>query len=196
MKQIIFFFILLSLITYNKSVKGEQPINSQILNEQSSSELKEIDGVFYFSVTSDGTTGKQWLSRLKALGTYVSREAEEILCSKNFKPTNGVTYKIAILPYGFSDGSITTSRIKNDAQNRGLSCPNTEVACLMRVKLSNRDLVAMNLVGISVMHYPIQDLVLSIHRYRAISWLSTECSDPGIGWDYDTGFAFVASKTK
>src|SRR3989338_5485130 len=51
----------------------------------------EEDGVIYFSVTSDGTTGEEWIKRLESDGFRIGKHARQILRSLDFKPTNGVT---------------------------------------------------------------------------------------------------------
>src|SRR3989344_3005062 len=58
---------------------------------------REENGVIYFSVTSDGTTGGQWIARLEKRGYRLSDYAKRMLRSPDFKPTKGVTTEIAVL---------------------------------------------------------------------------------------------------
>src|SRR3989338_6914714 len=52
---------------------------------------REEDGVIYFSVTSDGTTGEDWITRLESKGFRVGDYAKQVRRSPDFKPTSGVT---------------------------------------------------------------------------------------------------------
>jgi len=58
---------------------------------------REQDGVIYFTVTSDDTTGEEWIIRLEKKGYRVSNYAKSILRSDGFKPTKGVVTEIAVL---------------------------------------------------------------------------------------------------
>ena len=57
----------------------------------------EKDGVIYFSVTSDGTTGEQWIARLEGKGFRLSGYTKQVLRSPDFKPTSGITTDVAVL---------------------------------------------------------------------------------------------------
>ncbi|MFA6295709.1 MAG: hypothetical protein WC666_04855, partial [Candidatus Paceibacterota bacterium] len=57
----------------------------------------EKNGVIYLSVTSDGTTGSQWIERLEDKNFHLRDYTKSVLCSLDFKPTSGVTTKIAVL---------------------------------------------------------------------------------------------------
>ncbi len=130
----------------------------------------EKDGVIYFSVTSDGTTGEQWIARLEGKGFRVVHYAKSVLRSRSFKPTSGITYEIAVLKGElFSDSDRTTKTIRKEAKNRKFSMPNAEIACLIREKFSDKELEAMGLYWIVAMHQPIKDsdgdpLLLSANR--------------------------------
>src|SRR3989338_3860444 len=54
----------------------------------------EHGGVIYFSVTSDGTTGEQWIERLENKGFLLSEYVKSVLRSSDFHPTSGVTTEI------------------------------------------------------------------------------------------------------
>ena len=57
--------------------------------------FREKDGVIYLTVTSDGTTGEDWI---KILGeNNLSKYAKEVLRSKDFQPTTGVIYQVKVL---------------------------------------------------------------------------------------------------
>lgn len=160
----------------------------------------EKDGVIRFSVTSDGTTGEEWISRLESKSFRVGDYAKSVLRLKRFKPTLGVTTEIAVLKGEiFSDNDRITKNIRKEAKNRKLSTPNAEIACLIREKFSNEELEAMGLYWIVAMHEPIKDSVgdpkflLSANRDDNGSWLCARYGGSGDGWERSDGFAFVVS---
>lgn len=159
----------------------------------------EVNSIIYFSVTSDGTTGKGWVKRLEKKGFRTGECAKSMLLSDDFKPTNGVMYEIAVMKgMLFSDSDRTTKNIRAEADTRKFTKPNAEVACLIREKFTDEELEAMGLWYIVVMHEPINDSVgnpflLGAHRNGAGRWLDAYYGSPGRGWDRDYWFAFVAS---
>lgn len=119
---------------------------------------REQDGVIYMQVTSDGTTGPQWIKRLLDKGYRLSQYAKDKLESPGFKPTCSVTYEIAVLKGTlFEDGDRTVKKIGADASKRNWQKPGAEVACLIREKFSDEEIRQMGLVRIIVMHEPIKD---------------------------------------
>ncbi|MFH1766592.1 MAG: hypothetical protein ABH826_00645 [Patescibacteria group bacterium] len=157
---------------------------------------REEDGVIYLSVTSDGTTGEEWIKRLEELSKY----AKDVLLSSDFVPTDGMTYEIAVLKGTlFSDSDRVTSKIRVKAEARGFTKPNAEIACLIRDKFSNAELKKMGLYWIAVMHEPIKDSdgdpnLLCVNRNSDGSWLFAAYGRPGYTWGRDDGFAFVVSQ--
>lgn len=160
----------------------------------------EQDGVIYLSVTSEGTTGPEWIARLEKKGFCLSDYAKSVLYSKDFQPTGGVTYEIAILKgMLFEDSSRITKKIRLYAETKKLTKPNAEVACLIRENFSDGEIEAMGLYWIVAMHEPIKDSggdprLLYADRDDSGSWLSTIYDYPGIEWHRSNGFAFVLSQ--
>src|SRR3989344_4683494 len=77
---------------------------------------REEDGVIYFSVESDGTTGENWIKRLEGKGFRVGCYARQVLRSPDFKPTNGVTTEVAALrDILFEDNDRITKKIRAEA---------------------------------------------------------------------------------
>lgn len=158
---------------------------------QSNRRWQEQNGVIYFSVMSDGTTGSEWITRLKKMDDYT----ESVLLSSDFKPTTDITYKIAVLRgMLFADGNRTTNEIRAEAARRNLPTPPAEVACLIRETFSDKEIKAMGLWRIITMHEPIKDSVgrlglLSADRDGSGCWLRTYYG-PGYGWLHEYGFAF------
>jgi len=162
--------------------------------------FREQDGVIYFTVTSDGTTGEEWIKRLEKKGFRVGDYAKQLLRSDDFKPTKGVATEIAVLKgMLFNDSDRVTKNIRNEADKRQLAKPNPEVACLIREMFTDKEIEAMGLVYIVTMHEPIKDSdgdlhVLSVHRRDNGQWLNTYYDDPGGQWGQAGGFAFVVSQ--
>lgn len=158
---------------------------------------REEGGVIYFSVTSDGATGEEWIKRLESKGFRLSNCAQRVLRSSDFKPTNGVITRIAVLKgILFGDNDLSTKKIRTEANKRGLVVPKAEVACLIREKFPKEEIEAMGLCWIVTMHEPIKDfdgdprLLGSDHSGRGC-WLSAYFDGPGIVWFREGGFAFV-----
>lgn len=161
---------------------------------------REQDGVIYIEVTSDGTTGEAWIPRLEEKGNRVSDYAKSVLRSPDFHPTKGVTYRVAVLKgLLFTEQDRITKLIRAEAANRKFVTPNAEVACLIREKFTDKELEAMGLVWVVVMHEPIKDsdggpFLLDVGRYDSGRWLSTYYGCPGVSWRRNDGFAFLASQ--
>jgi len=159
----------------------------------------EKDGVIRFSVTSDGTTGEQWIERLESKGHRISEYAKSILRSQEFKPTSDIIYEIAVLKGElFNDKDRVTTKIRQEAKDCQLGTPNVEIACLIREKFSNKELKEMGLYWIVIMHEPIKDSdgdprLLSVDRGGDGSWLGTYFGNPDVKWHRDSGFAFDVS---
>lgn len=161
---------------------------------------REQGGIIYLSVTSDGTTGPQWIERLEDKGFRLSDYAKSVLRSPDLKPTSGVTTEIAILKgMLFEDNNRITKKIRAEADKRKLTTPNAEVACLIRENFSDEDIEAMGLIWIVAVHEPIKDSdgdprLLFADRRDGGRWLDAFYDEPGDGWGRDGGFAFVVSQ--
>jgi len=158
----------------------------------------EDEGVIRLgTVTSDGTTGPQWIKRLEKTGFRVYDWARNILNSKDFKPTSGVTTEIVVLKgILWSDNDRITKNIRAEAEKRGLEKPNAEVACLIREKFSDEEIEAMGLWWIVAMHEPIEDSdggssLLDAYRGGDGQWLYTMYDGPDDRWGSGRGFAFA-----
>jgi len=183
---------------------GEDGVDRFLRDELSVSEptrsWREEDGVIYFSVTSDGTTGKDWITRLESKGFRVGDYAKQVLRSPDFKPTSGVTTEVAVLKgMLFEDNDRITKKIRAEADKRKLSKPNAELACLIREKFTDKEIEAMGLWYIVAMHEPINDsdgdpFLLNANRYDVGRWLSACSVRPGSRWYRDYGFAFDMSQ--
>jgi hypothetical protein len=177
-------------------------LRGEVVVSEPTIEWREKDGVIYFTVISDGTSGAEWIVRLEGKGLRASDYAKQLLLSPNFKPTNGIVYEIAVLKgMLFNDGDRITTKIRAEADNRKLLKLNPEISCLIREKFSDKELEAMGLMWIVVMHEPIKDSgggpgLLDVNRNVNGSWLSTGYDDPDCQWDRDYGCAFAVSQVE
>src|SRR3989344_310817 len=139
----------------------------------------------YITLTSDGTTGEQWVTRLEKQNFRLGDYAKQVLRSSAFVPTTGVNYRVAIIKgTEFQDEERVTSHLREVAASRGYATPHPEVACLLREKLSDQELEAMGLWWLVTMHKPINDsdgspYLLSAHRDGDGRWLDAYCDRPG-----------------
>jgi len=160
---------------------------------------REGDGVIYFSVTSDGTTGENWIKRLEGNGFRVGDYAKQVLRSPDFKPTNGVTTEVAVLKGMLFEDNDRIMKIRAEADKRKLSKPNAELTCLIREKFTDKEIEAMCMWYIVAMHEPINDsgggpFLLDASRRGDGRWLNA-CSDgPDGWWGRGVGFAFAVSQ--
>lgn len=183
---------------------GEEGVHRLLRDELSVSELtrswREEDGVIYFSVTSDGATGEDWIKRLKSNGFRVGLYAKDVLRSPDFEPTNGVTTKVAVLKgMLFEANDRITKKIRAEADVRRFEKPNAEVACLIREKFTDEEIEAMGLWWIVAMHEPINDhdggaRLLGAGRLDDGRWLDACGGISDSEWSRDDGFAFAVSQ--
>lgn len=162
---------------------------------------REEDGVIYFSVgPTDGTTGEDWITRLESKGFRDGNNAKQVLRSPDFKSTYGVTTEVAVLRGClFEDQRRTTKKIRAEANKRGLSKPNAELACLIREKFTDKEIEAMGLRYIVAMHEPVNDLddgarLLYASCLSTGRWLNACSGRPDYRWSRDNGFAFAVSQ--
>ncbi len=186
---------------------GEEGVDRLIHGELKVVEVEKIwrekDGVIYFTVISDGTTGEEWIKRLEDKDFHLNDHAKNVLRSPDFKPTKGITTEIAVLKGELfkKDKDRTTKNIRAEADNRNLTKPNAEVACLIREKFTDEDIQAMGLWGIVTMHEPINDsdgisYLLGVYRVDVGRWLIAYYDGPGFRWYRFGVFAFAVSSTR
>lgn len=161
----------------------------------------ERDGVIYFKVTSDGTTGEKWIDYLGDRGLQVSGDAESILLSEGFQATSGVTYNVVVYRgVCFRDDVRVSSNIRAVAGELQLCAPPLEAACCIRRFLSDHELQLLGLCNIVTMHEPI---VSDDGRQLCLSVRQKDCAGCGLDtllnqqrpWPVGIGFAFVDSRT-
>lgn len=180
---------------------GEAQAEKLLSGELTVSELwVERRSVIYFPVTSDGTTGDGWIKRLEGKGHRVVDRAKFLLRSEEFKPTSGVTTQIAIFKgVYFEDSGRITNLIRDEMRFSGFKSPNAEIGCLIREKFTNKEIEAMGISWLMVMHTPIKDsdgdpsLLSFIERDH--DYLLSSCEGNLDKWHPDSygGFAFTTS---
>ena len=168
------------------------------------SEWTEKDGVIRFSVTSDGTTGEQWIERLERKKINLNHRIKKIMRSRYFKQNNNFVYDVVILKGKlFSDEGRTYKNILKEANNRKFSTPPMQLACLIREKFSDKDLNAMGLTWIFVMHKNIENMEFSDLLFNVNSFVPSgldtyvtpnAISGPGFFPYESSGFAFVSAR--
>lgn len=160
---------------------------------------REENDIIYFSVTSDGATGEDWIRRLEEKGLRVGDNAKELLRSSDFQPTSGVTTEVAVFKGTlFHDNIRSTNRILAEADKRKLLKPSTELACLIREMFKDKELRLMGLSNIFTMHEPIIDsdndsILLVVSRQGFGSWIFTRVFSSTDDFKQDDGFAFVVA---
>lgn len=176
----------------------------QVILDKPTRSWCEKDGVIYFSVTSDGTTGDDWIKRLESKGFQVADDVKQMLRSSHFKPTSGMTTEVAILKnllLGSNDR--ITKKILIEANKYKLSKPNAELICLISEKFTGKEIKAMGLDFIVVMHEPINGPEGNPHfldmgyfgysRNRCL--IGASYAVPGRNWRGGAvGFAFAVSE--
>jgi len=185
---------------------GEEGVDRLIKGEITVSEPKhpwrDEYCVVNFSVTSDGTTGEEWIKRLEDKGFHLDTYVKRILRSPEFKPTDGVMTEVVILKgMLFADSNRFTKTIRAEADKRNLTKPNAEIACLIREKFTDEEIWLMGFWWIVVMHEPVKidDLYLllcahhHVHRYPLLNATSGQ---PESSWGRVYGFAFAVSQEK
>lgn len=153
----------------------------------------------FLTVTSDGTTGKEWIKRLEDKGFRVGSYAKSILLSKDFKPTKGVTTELVLVKPADISGQLITSNIRSYAEGLGLKAPNAEVACLLRENFSDEQIKELEFWYIVTMHNHIKDSdgdpsLLGVSRYDDGRWLYSRYDRPDDEWGDYGAFVFVLSQ--
>ncbi|MEK7452574.1 MAG: hypothetical protein AAB664_04500 [Patescibacteria group bacterium] len=160
---------------------------------------REVDGVIYLTVTLDKpTTGDEWTERMEKKGNRVDVSVKRMFFLKNFTCSTAGMYEIVILKgLLFEYKGCITQNIHAKASEMKLVKPNADIACLIREQLTDEEIEEMGLMFIVTMHEPIEGsngrpCLLTTSRYNNGRWLNAHLDLPGIEWEQEYGFAFLA----
>lgn len=156
--------------------------------------------VVYFSVTSNGMTGEEWVEHFEKKGVRIEGSANKLLLSPSFKPTSGITTKVAILSSTlFRDMARELGKseeVRGDAHDFGFTDPEIEISCLIRDMFSDEEIKSMGLCNITVMHKPVNlpsfsgKLLFNVSTGDGGNLLTTRFN--WTSWGQKSGVAFVA----
>lgn len=160
----------------------------------------EKDGVIRFTVTSDGTTGPEWIERLRKAGIKPNDFSEDLI--RRMDTTEGLTTNVVVLkgellldfPYR------TTYEAWKEASRRGLILASFETTCLIHEKFTKEELAEMGLRAIIAVHKTIDRSFEYPYLHRNFRYSSVHLLNyykpAADSWSSDTGFAFVAPQTQ
>lgn len=164
-----------------------------------------IEPIFLPSITSDGRTGKQFITDLEKKKFQVGNEAKFCMTKSKdadgklaFVSSSGVTYKPVIIKgEAFEDNERITSNIRRVAAERKYITPPAELAPLLREAISDEQIAQMGLTWLIVMHEPITDsdgypYLLGVGRRGGGRGLRAYWDDPDDRWRRVSGFVFLA----
>lgn len=127
--------------------------------------LRKENGIISFSVgPTDGTTGQEWIPRLKSANILIDVGAEVVLHSPRFWTTSGVVSDMVVIDGGIFGSRLLSSQDVYDyakkfrtPDGRKLVMSKAEQACLIRELLTDQEIEAMGLRTLIVMHTPIEN---------------------------------------
>lgn len=144
------------------------------------------------TVTSDGTSGPEWVRRLQKRFRKVDPDVRKVLRSGTLIPTVGVTYKIVVMKgTRWLNGYLTIEVVRHLITNKSLKEPNLEAACLVLEKFHSLGLFRM-----MIMHEPIEttsSFPTFLEAWRNGNRLNTSMTYNNMNDSLDRGYAFVFS---
>jgi hypothetical protein len=106
----------------------------------------EKNHAIYLTLTSDGTTGEQWINRLESQGKILSIEVQHLLKSLKFEIAKGQKSDLVILKKTLTKAlALTKDELLAEAFSLHLLPVNLELACLLREELTLPWLDRLNL---------------------------------------------------
>jgi hypothetical protein len=187
----------------NDPIEAVRLVNSGKWTLSEVSSWHEEDGIIYFTVTSKGTTGPQWVKLFKEKGFSLADWVKDYLLSGNFESTNGVTTVVAVFKrklLGFE--KLSFKDIYSGAGRLNWNKPTIEIGCLIRLLLTGNDIVKMGLDSIITMHNPVSSpsgnmkFLFTSKNFWGSKSLTTFCEedDPSL-IKHNYGFAFISAQT-
>ena len=162
---------------------------------------REQNGLIFFSVTSTNRSGPDWFDHFEKRGVRIDDTFEAFLRSASFQPTSGRTTEVGVIRSSLlQKHNRTTAAVRGKANCHGLNKLDIEAVCLIYDHFTNpnREMKAMNLYWIMVMHAPVKvgtiPFLFSIFRTRGDhGWLHAN-EDTSRPWGPADGFAFGVSQ--
>ncbi len=159
---------------------------------------REENGVYYFSVTSNGMTSEEWGSNFEKKGLSVGECVKETVLSPEFLPTMGNVSEVAILDSScLGPDDKYMKDIYRVGKARGLGpVASTEVICLAVGYIVQYR--RYEWFGINIAHGPIYDEDGNLGFWG----LDLECTDFGFvpekerDYDFNCGMGFLFSVLK
>ncbi|MBI2473184.1 hypothetical protein HYV70_01360 [Candidatus Uhrbacteria bacterium] len=154
---------------------------------------REVDGVIYLTVVSDGTSGEA-CTCLEQNNVRLSADTKSVLHSSgDFKHTNGILYEIAILK---GDRFLGMTRdFYRKAGEMEFTIPNAEVVCLIRKNFTDKEIAHMGLGYIVVMRqfgdFDGKSKFLAVGRGGSLFTCEVYPCHNDV-WPCGGGFAFLA----
>jgi hypothetical protein len=157
----------------------------------------EDSNIIILSVTSNGMTGQQWIDHFEKKEMIVTDIAKGVLQSPKFKPSRGITKKIAILKGClWSNMDRITVNIDFFANECNLGLLKAEDACLVRDIMTDKKIETMRKINrIAIMHNPIEykndkhNLLITTSNFNSPHF-TTDYSMFNRTWFTETGFAY------
>ncbi len=147
-------------------------------------------------ITTTGRTVTELIRDLEKSGFRVSNWAKDVMSKKAFTTTNGKTYKLGMIKGSDFDHDPSTDEVRARIASLGGITPSPECAPYLRELVSDKDLEAIGIWWIVVMHESIEDSggvpdLLYVDRDDDGQWLHAYHARPGDRWDRRGGFAFL-----
>lgn len=161
----------------------------------------EEDGIIRLDVVSNGLTGQECLDDLSKKGHLSSRRVIKFFQNKDFGGNLGKKFELVILKGElWPDSERYTKNIYAKARELGLFAASPEIAYLLRKELSTKEIEALGLKCVAVMHDPVMGpddnnlpSLLLLGRYSG-SFLCFFPLLPHYRWSSSDGFAFLFHK--
>lgn len=186
---------------------AEQFLRGESVISKSTPSWKEQDGVIYFTVTSEGVVGPEWITYFEENSFFnLCDHSKSQLASRDFQATSGVTTQVVVLNRVLRRGLLSGDlEIHHKAKDKfRLIKPNTELACLICKKFTEQEIRAMGLTALIIAmsdgltdhdrHYEGSSGRRSGHC-GLHNWLNAYYGSFSEQWRRDDNFAYAVSPT-
>lgn len=166
------------------------------------SNVRDNGDLITFEVTSNGLKGWEWIESSEERGINLGYYAKQVLCSSDFRPTNGITTEVTVVKRipSYGNGAFTDSMVSTIEELK-LDRLSVEVACLAREMFTDDDIEEMGIHRLFIMHEPvtipivIPKLLLCINTSLKGNWLEAHFSEHNLPLEkvvknHPSGFAF------